>query len=309
VFRRKLRTGYQWWRRIHVVLAVVAVVGTLLHVLWLNHLLRDESMRAFFGICAGLLGLLLLNRWVRKPLLSMRNAYVVDEVRPESPTVSTLVLRPSSLRQRVVSFRPGQFAWIRLSSRSLLKESHPFTIASGSHAPGLLEFTIKHAGDWTEQVPVARVGQRVFVDGPHGDFTVDRRASSRLLLVAAGVGITPMMSIMRTLADRGDRRSIQLVVGARTEDELLFREEIHALRRRLNLRVLEVLSAPPPHWSGAKGRVDRQALARVLKGRAGPTRVDVYICGPPGMVETAVVDLHALGVPPQRVHTEQFDMV
>jgi predicted ferric reductase len=302
-------TGYQRWRRLHVVLAVVALAGTLLHVLWLNHLLRDRAMREFFGGCTVVLAAVLLNRWVRKPLVAMRNAYVVRDVRPESPSVSTLVLAPVTPRQRVVRFSPGQFAWIRMSSRSPWKESHPFTIASGSYDPDTLEFTIKHAGDWTRSVPVARRGQRVYVDGPHGDFSVDRRPAGRLLLVAAGVGITPMMSIMRTLADRRDARSIRLVVGARTEDELLFRSEIHELAGRLNLRVLEVLSNPPPHWSGATGRVDRLTLARALRGRAGPTRVDVYICGPSAMVENTVVDLHALGVPPQRVHTEQFDMV
>jgi len=309
LWRRQLKTPYQWWRRLHVVLAIVALVGSLLHVLWLNHLMKDDAMRAFFSLVSVFLGLLLLNRWVRRPLRALRHAYVIHELRQESPTVSTLALRPAGARQSGLAFRPGQFAWIRLSRPFGLPESHPFTIASGSHDPRLLEFTIKHAGDWTNQMPHLAPGRRVFVDGPHGDFTLDLRPSKRLLFVAAGVGMTPMMSMLRTLADRGDRRPVRLVVGARTQDELLFQNEIYGLREQLRLTVIEVLSSPPPGWQGRTGRVDQAALAAALGGRAGSKGTDVFICGPPAMVEGAVTALEHLGVPQHRVHTEQFDMV
>ena len=82
------------------------------------------------------------------------------------------------------------------------------------------------------------------------------------MLVAGGVGITPMMSMLRTLADRGDRRPHRLVMVARTADELLFRDELGQLKERLDLTVVELLRQPPQGWTGATGAVDEGTAHR-----------------------------------------------
>jgi predicted ferric reductase len=309
VARRRLGQRYESWRWIHVVLGMVVFGGGALHVLWLDHLVRDEYMRDWFEASLALVVLVLLYRWVWRPLIAVRNAYVIDEVRHESASVSTLALRPLRSRHRGLQFDPGQFAWIRLDSPFGTRENHPFTIASGAHRPRELEFTVRHAGDYTTMLAQLTPGRRVYIDGPHGSFTVDARRSQGLVLIAGGVGITPMMSMLRTLAHRRDEHRHVLVVGARTPKDLLFRDELASLSRRLRLTVVEVLSQPPPDWRGEAGYVDADLLARVLPRRPGSRRFDVYVCGPPPMVETAVRGLAWLGVPPQRVHTEQFDMV
>ncbi len=308
IFRRRLNWPYEVWRRIHVGLAAVVLVLTALHVYLLNHLIRDPAMRAWFVGLSSLVLLALGKRWVLRPLFSPHR-YLVEEVRAEAPTVSTLVLKPRGRWQRGLRFAPGQFAWIRFDVPDRPTEDHPFTIASNAHRPRRLEFTVRHVGDFTSTIAALTPGRKVRVDGPYGSFTVDHRPSRNLLLIAGGVGLTPMMSILRTLDHRGDRRPACLVVAARHLNDLLFRDELAALAGRMPLRVMEVLSDPPDGWPGRRGRVDARILAEALPSRRDRLDLDVYICGSPPMVGGVLAGLEQLAVPRQRIHTEQFDMI
>lgn len=306
-FRRRLNWRYEVWRWTHALLATSALVLTALHVYLLNHLIRNPAMRAAFVSLATLVILALGRRWVIRPLLCPHRSYLVDAVRAESPMVSTLVLRPRHRWQRGLRFAPGQFAWLRLND-SRQPEDHPFTMASNAHRPRQLEFTIGQVGDFTRRIAALPPGRLVYVDGPYGSFTVDQRPRRAILLIAGGVGLTPMMSILRTLEYRGDDRPACLVIGARKLSDLLFRDELTSMSTRRPLRVLEVLSDPPAGWSGHRGRVDSHILRTAMPTRRERADVDVYICGAPPLVAGVRAVLRRLGVPPQRIHTEQFDM-
>lgn len=312
VLRRKLRHRYEVWRWAHLALAGTALVLSALHIWWLNHLVRDASMRALFTVLA--LGVLAVlgYRWLWMPVFGAGRAYVVREIRPESSTVSTLVLEPRRSRARrgyrALEFAPGQFAWLRLSP-SVRSEEHPFTIASSAHLGLWTEFTIRHSGDFTSQLRLLRPGSPVWVDGPHGAFTLDLQRTTGLVMIAGGVGITPMMSMLRTLAHRRDRRPHRLLVVASSIEELLFRGEIRQLQQRLDLTVVEVLRRPPPSWTGPSGRVDENLLTEVLPGKFRRNQLDYYLCGPPAMVDDVLTVLDGLEVPQPRIHTEQFDFV
>jgi 3-phenylpropionate/trans-cinnamate dioxygenase ferredoxin reductase subunit len=222
VLRRRLRQRYEVWRWMHLALAGSVLVLSALHIWWLNHLVRDTAMRALFIVLAlaalGVLGY----RWLWLPIFGPCREYVVRELRPETSTVSTLVLEPRRDRRqrgyRTLAFAPGQFAWIRLNP-SIGAQEHPFTIASSAHVGLWTEFTIRHTGDFTNELRQLRLGSPVWVDGPHGAFTLDLRRCTGLVMIAGGVGITPMMSMLRTLAHRRDRRPHRLVVVARTLDD------------------------------------------------------------------------------------------
>jgi predicted ferric reductase len=309
VFRRKLNWPYEAWRWIHIGLAIGALVTAAFHVYLLDHLIRNPAMRAWFLGLAAVLLLTLAKRWVLRPLFRRNRSFVVDAVIAESPLVSTIVLRPRYSWQGGMKFAPGQFAWIRINDSRKPWEEHPFTIASNAHQPRELEFTIRHVGDFTRTIARLRPGASVRVDGPYGDFTVDNRQARSLLLIAGGVGVTPMMSILRTLAHRGDFRPASLVMGARHYDDLLFRAELADLSYRLPLRVFEVLSDPPASWDGLHGRIDAHVLSAALPSRRHRVESDVYICGSPPMVSGVLESLRQLGIPGERIHTEQFDMI
>ncbi|MGH3513337.1 MAG: ferredoxin reductase family protein [Pseudonocardiaceae bacterium] len=313
VLRRRLQQRYEVWRWVHVALAGSVLVLSALHIWWLNHLVRDTAMRALFTVLAvaalGVLGY----RWLWLPLRGPRREYVVRELRPETSTVSTLVLEPRRRDghrrgYRTLEFAPGQFAWIRLNP-SIGAQEHPFTIASSAHVGLWTEFTIRHSGDFTSELRQLRPGSPVWVDGPHGAFTLDLRRCTGLVMIAGGVGITPMMSMLRTLAHRRDRRPHRLVVVARTLDDLLFRTELSQLQQKLDLTVIELLRQPPPSWTGASGAVDEDLLTALLPGTFRRNQLDYYLCGPPAMVTDVLTVLDGLDVPQPRIHTEQFDLV
>ncbi|MGH3930172.1 MAG: ferredoxin reductase family protein [Pseudonocardiaceae bacterium] len=312
LLRRKLRHRYEVWRWVHLALAGSVLLLTALHIWLLDHLVRDPAMRGWLiGLALCVLGVLAY-RWVWRPLFGPRREYVVREVRPETDTVSTLVLEPRRDRHRQgyrsLEFAAGQFAWLRLDS-SIRAEEHPFTIASSAHLGVWTEFTIRHTGDFTRELRRLRPGSRVWVDGPHGAFTVDLEHTAGVVMIAAGVGITPMMSMLRTLAHRRDERRHRLVVVARTAEDFLFRAELGRLRELLNLTVVELLRQPPDGWTGATGSVDVELLAELLPDRFWRNRLDYFICGPPGLVTDALLALDSLNIPHPRIHTEQFDMV
>jgi predicted ferric reductase len=312
VLRKRLRHRYEVWRWVHLTLAGTALVLSALHIWWLNHLIRDTAMRTVFIVLA--LGVLVVlgYRWLWMPVFGAGRQYIVREVRPETSTVSTLVLQPrrhpSRRGCRGLEFAPGQFAWLRLNP-SLRSQEHPFTIASSAHLGLWTEFTIRHSGDFTSELRLLRPGSPVWIDGPHGAFTLDLQRTTGLVLIAGGVGITPMMSMLRTLAHRRDQRPHRLLVVASTIDELLFRGEIRQLQQRLDLTVVEVLRRPPPSWTGPSGSIDASLLTELLPGQFRRNQLDYYLCGPPAMVNDVLTVLDGLEIPQPRIHTEQFDFV
>ena len=312
VLRRRLRHRYEVWRWVHLTLAGTTLALSALHIWWLNHLIRDTSMRAVFVVLALGVLVVLAYRWLWMPLFGAGREYLVREVRPESSTVSTLVLQPrrhpSRRGYRGLEFAPGQFAWLRLNP-SVRAEEHPFTIASSAHLGLWTEFTIRHSGDFTSELRMLRPGSPVWIDGPHGAFTLDLQRTTGLVMIAGGVGITPMMSMLRTLAHRRDRRPHRLLVVASTIDELLFRGEIRQLQQRLDLTVVEVLRRPPPSWTGPSGSIDENLLTALLPGQFRRNQLDYYLCGPPAMVNDVLTVLGGLEIPQPRIHTEQFDFV
>ncbi len=307
ISRRRRRPRYEGWRLAHVVLANVVLLGTALHVFWLSDLIDYGAGRIWFSLLAGVMVLLSLHRWVWRPLRSRRNVYAVDEVRVESDTAVTVVLH--AVGHTGVPFRPGQFAWLKIGESPFVFEEHPFTIASAATAPWRKEFTVKALGDFSEILAGLRPGRRVHLDGPHGSFTLDGLSSEGFVFLAGGVGITPMLSMLRTLADRGDTRPVLLVVAGRTADDLLRRADSEHLSDRLDLRVVEILEHPPEDWDGETGWLTEAILDAALPGRRTRAHLDYFICGPGPMVAAASTILHHWGIASRRVHTELFDVV
>ncbi|HEY6797494.1 MAG TPA: ferric reductase-like transmembrane domain-containing protein [Kineosporiaceae bacterium] len=306
--RRKMGTRYELWRMGHALLAVVAIAGTYVHIYFLNHLMQDVAERSVFLaillFIAGVFG----NRWILRPLRAQRRAYVIREVRSETQSTSTMVLTPARRGQRILKYRAGQFAWIRLDSPFGPLQGHPFTIASAPHNKRELHFTIRNAGDFTGSVVVLTPGRKVFVDGPYGDFNDDHMSCKSLLLISGGIGITPMMSLLRSHAHRRDRRRHVLLSCAQTESELMFRDELRHLEQIMNLKVIEVLSRPAATWRGVRGRLNEEILAGVLDEQ-GLRKPAVFICGPPAMMKSTRAALNEVGFDDRHIHTEDFAMV
>ena len=306
ISRRSRSPRYEGWRLVHVLLANTVLLATSLHVLWLHDLTRHALGRIWFEGLGTVMVAVIVYRWVWRAMRARRNAYVVDQV-IDGPGATSVVLHASG--HSGVPFRPGQFAWLKIGASAFVFEEHPFTIASAATEPWRKEFAIKPLGDFTEILAGLRPGRRVYLDGPHGSFTLDGLRSSAFVFIAGGVGVTPMLSMLRTLADRNDRRRVVLIVAGRTADDLLHRADHEHLDARLDLHVVEILEEPPQDWRGEVGWLTEAVLGAAIPQHRVPGKVDFFICGPAPMVAASVRILDDLGVPPRRVHTELFDVV
>ena len=204
-------------------------------------------------------------------------------------------------------FRPGQFGWLTVFGSPFKITAHPFSFSSSAAATdGRVEMSIRELGDLTNDIGKVPVGRRVYIDGPYGAFTMGHPADMHVL-VAGGVGITPMMSMIRTLADQRDKRPVVLLYGSKDWDAITFREELEALGTRLDLRVVHVLENPPESWTGERGFITADVLRRHLP----PPYADheYFICGPDVMMDAIEAALGNLGVPMSKYHSERYSFV
>jgi predicted ferric reductase len=306
VARRLLRLEYDRWRIWHGVMAVAAVVLAGAHVVGAGHFTADPWRRmAWTGYSAVWLLLLAYIRIV-KPWRLQRRPYRVTAVQPERGRAWTLTLAP--LGGAMPAFRPGQFAWLTIGGSPFRAREHPFSFSGSAARAPELQFTIKALGDFTRTIGRTPVGTIAYVDGPHGVFTPDDQDSAPcFVFIAGGVGIAPIMSMLRTFADRGERRPVLLIDGSRRWEDVMFREEIESLRGRLNLRVVYVLQEPAADRPGPTGLLTESVLRSSIPAAFAPA--EYYLCGPRAMSDSVQRTLRGLGVPLHRIHCELFDMV
>jgi 3-phenylpropionate/trans-cinnamate dioxygenase ferredoxin reductase subunit len=245
---------------------------------------------------------------VLKPLQLMRTPYEVVSVTPERANTWSLTVKP--VGHSGLHFMPGQFAWITVNNSPFAEAEHPFSFSSSASQPDQLTFTIKELGDFTRQIKTLQPGQKVYVDGPFGHFSIDRHThAEHFVFIAGGVGITPIMSMLRTMADRGDNRSVTLLYANQDWENVIFRDEIEALKEKLNLRVVHVLNKPEPGWEGERGFISQSVLERHLPKAERPNTVEIFICGPQPMMNAVEQALINLKIPFGDFHSERFNLV
>ena len=305
LWRVRLKISYEMWHVTHIALAVVAITAGILHMVGSGFYLVVPGKRALWiGLTIFWIGLLLYVRIV-KPLFMLRRPYRVSEVRKERGDTSTLVMRPDG--HPGFRFSPGQFGWLTLSGSPFKITGHPFSFSSSAAVTdGRVEMSIRNLGDFTSAIDKVPVGQRVYLDGPYGAFTIGNPADMHVL-IAGGVGVTPMMSMIRTLADRSDTRPVILLYGSRDWESITFREELEALKARLNLTVVHVLANPSAGWTGEQGFI----TADVFKRHLPPPYADheYFICGPDVMMDAIEKALGEMNVPLSKYHSERYSFV
>jgi predicted ferric reductase len=303
--RKRLRLPYEPWRWVHGALAVVAVLGAVWHATQAGRLLSRPVVRWLWLVWTlGWVGLLIRVRLAR-PLTLRHRPWTVVETRRERCDAVTLVLEP--VGHPGFRFRAGQFAWLTLGDSPFAAAEHPFSISSSSQAAPRVELTVKAAGDFTRRLQDTAPGARAYLDGPYGSMSIDGFPDTDgYVFIAGGIGVAPFLSMLRTLADRGDRRHHLLVYGTSQWDRTPFREALADLQTRLDLKVVHVLEQPPTGWPGEQGYITEALLDRWLPrgGRHGH-----FVCGPAPMMDGVEAALSRLHVPLADLHSERFDLV
>lgn len=308
MWRKRLRLRYEVWKLTHGLIAVAVVLFGLLHASLVGYFVTGTLRHLLFEGYIGILIFLLV--WVRlvSPLMRLRRPWQVVEVKPERGKTTTLTIAP--LGHHGFRFKPGQFGWIAIGRSPFSITQHPFSFSSAADTqPGdAISMTIKTAGDFTETVSRVETGTRVYVDGPHGVFSMDQRQGPGYVLVAGGVGVTPMYSMLLTMLEREDVRPVTLFYASANWDEVVLREELAQLSDRMpNFRLIHVLGTPPSDWDGEAGRITADMLRRRLPAQY--RRYEFLICGSTPMMDAMEEALAQVGVPYSQVSSERFDMI
>ena len=169
-----------------------------------------------------------------------------------------------------------------------------------------MEFTAKKLGDFSERLVESSVGETAFIEGPYGYFCLDDDASGAVFIMG-GIGITPAMSMLRSLRDRSDTRPLILIYGNATWKEVAFRRELGELEKQLKLRVIHVIDEPEEDWQGETGYVDQKLLQRIV---GEPERsFQFFICGPEPMMDATEKALLEMQIPSSKIRAERFNLV
>ncbi|MGE3577095.1 MAG: ferric reductase-like transmembrane domain-containing protein [Vicinamibacterales bacterium] len=306
VGRNAFRLSYEAWRALHDVAAAAAIVLAVVHVDGVRYYLGPPWKHAtWLAAGAAWVALIAAARLVR-PWRLRRRPYRVVSVTPDRGSAWVLAVEP--VGHAGLRFRAGQFAWVMIGGSPFGAGDHPFSFSSAPDLPGgRLEFTIKALGDFSRTVGTIRPGAPAYVDGPYGSFTLEGIAAPGFVFIAGGIGIAPFLSLLGGLADAGDTRPHLLVHAGQSADRLTGHAAVEALRTRLRLTVVEVLAEPDEGWTGERGLVTADVLARHTGGDRAARHY--FVCGPPALIRAVSRHLSELGVPRRHVHAERFEML
>ncbi len=301
--RDRFSIPYHRWRSVHQGIGVAAATALGVHVLFVSETFEVTGIpRTAVFILAGAWGFLWL--WVRaQSTKRLRHRWRVTGVTAAGTDAHAVDLVPAG--SRPFSYAPGQFAFFSFFSPALSKEAHPFTLSSSPTRPDHLQITVRSCGDWTAGIGGVRKGDTVFIQGPYGGFTpLSEPAGREVVMIAGGIGVTPMWSMLRHMSDVKDSRLVLLIWSNRSEEYLFGREELAAMEAHLTHFTWIPIFTREKGRFGRSGRLDLRVLEDLLE----KTRRDaaVFICGPPEMIRRVRTLLRQLGFPRSSMRWEAF---
>ncbi len=281
------RMAYETWWSVHLYtyLALFLSFSHQIHTggAFVGHPVATAGWTALW---LSTLGLVLACRVALPLYRSLAHRVTVHAVEPAGPGAYSVVMRGRRLNR--IPMAGGQFLQWRVLRPGLWWQAHPYSL-SAAPTGSRLRITVKHAGDHSAALALVKPGTRVAFEGPYGAFTADARHTDRVLLVGAGVGITPIRALLEELPTRVD---VRVVLRASTREQLLLRDELAALVQARGGALRELV--------GPRERID---LRRALDLRDDQ---DVFVCGPDGFTDAVIELAREAGVHDDLIHHESF---
>jgi len=293
----RLRLPYEAWHGIHLY-AYLAIALTFAHQLVLGtDFATDPVARIYWSALYVLVvGLILAFRFGAPVRLSLRHRLRVVNVVREAPGIVSVYVSGRELDRLAV--RAGQYFQWRFLARDGWWRAHPYSLSAAPNGMWL-RLTAKGLGEDSRSLAALPIGTRVFVEGPYGTLTADRRSRRRVLLIAGGIGITPLRALFEELpAGPGE---ITLLYRARRAVDVVFRDEIDTIARLRGATVHYLIGQ-----RGVDVAHDPLAAAAIRGLVPDIAQRDVYVCGSDAMMEAVSRSLRALHLPGSRIHTERF---
>lgn len=310
VFQTRLKLKFERWRNLHDVIGPTLLGLAFVHSWFVGDDLESVPMRVLWvGLLGTAVAVFAFHRFIRPRRLA-RKPYEVKEVFREAEKVWTVRLSPPK-DEGVFGYAPGQFQFIKfLRGRGLPEEEHHWTISSSPSQRESLSSTIKELGDFTATIGETRPGDKAVVHGPFGRFSYLFYPEEKdFVFIAGGIGMTPLMSMIRDMRDKGETLPVTLLYGNRDRESIVFYKELREIERGGHpaLKVVHVLEHPGKDWTGERGFIDREKIEKYC--RDGLSGRSFYIVGPPVLTKKIIRDLRALGVRDSRIHTEIFSFL
>jgi predicted ferric reductase len=288
--RNRMRRETWWVLHLYMYLALAL---SFAHVIALGpSFVGHPFVRVVWSVIwAATAGVVVVYRIVVPVLRSTRYRLRVAEVRREAPGVTSVICRGRNLERLAVS--GGQFFAWRFLTKDLWWQAHPYSI-SALPQPPFLRLTVKAIGDHSSAVSRLRPGTRVAIEGPYGAVTVHARRHEKVVLFGGGIGITALRSLLEDLP----RQSQPIVImRAGSEEQLVLRGEVAELVRQRKGVVHELVGSRKGH--GPASAMLQRLVPDLLER-------DLYVCGPPGMIEDVAEAAEQLGVNRAAIHYEVF---
>lgn len=296
--RARLDYRYETWRLMHG-LGALLIAGLLLHhTVYAGRYGSHPVLSWLWGAMTITAAGSLLYVYLVVPLRAGARRWRVASVRQLTPRQWELTVSPDG--HDGLSYRAGQFVWLNVGHSPYSLKENPFSICSAPGGGPEVSFMIKELGDFTRTIGETKPGTIAFLDGPFGSLTVDGRDEPGIALIAGGVGIAPLLGILRHLRLTGDPRRVSIVYGNRREDQIAWREELE------DEEVTFVVSEPSAQWQGETGWVDGALLDRVFEAEQFGSWLFV-LCGPSAMLNGVEDHLIARGTPASRILSERFE--
>lgn len=293
--RIKNALAYETWYFLHLT-AYLAVLLGFGHQLTLgSDFMIDRIARWWWiGLAVATLTIVLWSR-IGVIVTSLgRRLYVTAVSREASGIGSIHVNGPSLRRMRVAG---GQFFIMRPLAKGLWWQAHPFSVSAAPTTAGL-RFTVKELGDDTPNLLSIKPGTRLLLEGPYGVFTAEKAAGSRIVLIAAGVGVAPIRAI---LEDCHPQQQPVLIIRLRDEREFAHRAEIEDLVRARGGELHLIVG--PREWFAARDPFTACSLESRIPGIA---ERHAFICGPAALESAVIKGLRKAGMTSTNIHLERF---
>ncbi len=296
--RTQLDYKYETWRLIHGIGAVLIAVLLLHHTVNAGRYGSQPVMTWLWFAMTGVAVGSLLYVYLLVPLRDKARAWRVTSVTRLTPKQWELTVTPENHSGLV--YKAGQFVWLNVGNSSFSMKENPFSISSAPASGSEISFMIKELGDFTRTVGQIKPGTVAYLDGPYGSLSVEGRNEPGVALIAGGVGLAPLLGIIRQMRLTGDPRKVKLIYGNRTAEQIACREELGIED------VIYVLSEPTEAWQGETGFIDAALLDRVFS--TDEFREWAFVmCGPAIMMDLVEDHLIKQGTPPHQILSERFD--